>query len=176
MTPWTAIHQVPLSMRFSRQGSWSGLPFPSPGDLPNPGIEPRSPALQANSLPTKLQGKPLICGEFSVIIVSNIYHFPFSHSEFPIMCMLHFFHSPTDLEYSVLFSLFTFCFSVLAVSIEMSSNSEIPSSAMSKTNESIRSILHSCYSALDLSHFFFSTFRIFISLLHCLSLLQCRLL
>ena len=54
-TPWTAIHQVPLSMRFSRQGYWSGLPFPSPGDLPNPGIEPGSPALQANSLPTELQ-------------------------------------------------------------------------------------------------------------------------
>ena len=54
-TPWTAIHQVPLSTRFSRQ--WSGLPFPSPGDLPNPGIEPVSPALQANSLPTELQGK-----------------------------------------------------------------------------------------------------------------------
>ena len=51
-------HQAPLSMRFSRQGYWSGLPFPSPGDLPNPGIEPRSPALQADSLPTELQGKP----------------------------------------------------------------------------------------------------------------------
>ena len=56
-TPWTAIHQVPLSMRFSRQGYWSGLPFPSPGDLPNPGIEPGSPAMQANSLLTELQGK-----------------------------------------------------------------------------------------------------------------------
>ena len=43
---------------FSRQGYWSGLPFPSPGDLPNPGIEPGSPALQADSLPTELQGKP----------------------------------------------------------------------------------------------------------------------
>ena len=58
-TPWTAAHQTPLSMRFSRQGYWSGLPFPSPGDLPNPGIEPGSPALQADSLPTKLQGKPV---------------------------------------------------------------------------------------------------------------------
>jgi len=44
-------------MRFSRQGYWNGLPFPSPGDLPNPGIEPRSPALQVDSLPTELQGK-----------------------------------------------------------------------------------------------------------------------
>ena len=50
--------QAPLSMRFSRQGYWSGLPFPSPGDLPNPGIEPGSPALQADFSPTELQGKP----------------------------------------------------------------------------------------------------------------------
>ena len=46
-------------MRFSRQGYWSGLPFPSPGNLPDPGIEPGSPVLQADSLPTELQGKPL---------------------------------------------------------------------------------------------------------------------
>ena len=50
-TPWTVAHQAPLSMGFSRQGYWSGLPFPSPGDLPNPGIEPGSPALQADSSP-----------------------------------------------------------------------------------------------------------------------------
>ena len=54
---WTAAHQASLSMRFSRQGYWRGLPFPSPGDLPNPGIEPVSPKLQADSLPTELQGK-----------------------------------------------------------------------------------------------------------------------
>ena len=45
-TPWTVAHQAPPSMGFSRQEYWSGLPFPSPGDLPNPGIEPRSPALE----------------------------------------------------------------------------------------------------------------------------------
>ena len=50
----TRLH---LSMRFSRQGYWSGLPFPSLGDLPNPGIEPRSPALQTDSLPTEVQGR-----------------------------------------------------------------------------------------------------------------------
>ena len=50
-TSWIVAHQVPLPMEFARQGYWSGLPFPSPGDLPNPGIEPRSPALQADSLP-----------------------------------------------------------------------------------------------------------------------------
>ena len=52
--PWTAAHQAPLSMGFSRQGYWSGLPFPSPGDLPDPGIEPRSPTMQADSVPTEL--------------------------------------------------------------------------------------------------------------------------
>ena len=49
-TPWTVAHQSPPSMGFSRQEYWSGLPFPSPEDLPNPGIEPRSPALQADAL------------------------------------------------------------------------------------------------------------------------------
>ena len=51
-------HQAPLSMEFSRQEYWSGLPFPSPGDLPNPGIKPRSPPLQADSSPSEPPGKP----------------------------------------------------------------------------------------------------------------------
>ena len=59
VTSWTIAHQAPLSMGFSRQESWSGFPFPSPGDLPDPGIKPGSPALQADSLPTEVQGKPL---------------------------------------------------------------------------------------------------------------------
>ena len=50
MTPWTVDRQVPLPMEFSRQEYWSGLPFPSPGDLPHSGTEPGSPALQAESL------------------------------------------------------------------------------------------------------------------------------
>ena len=50
VTPWTVAHQAALSMGFSRQEYWNGLPFPSPGDLPNSGIKPRSPALQADSL------------------------------------------------------------------------------------------------------------------------------
>ena len=58
VTPWTVALQAPLSVGFSRQEYWSGLPFPSPGDLPNLGIESGSPALQADSLPTELQGKP----------------------------------------------------------------------------------------------------------------------
>ena len=57
VTPWTVAHQAPLSVGFSRQEYWSGLPFLSPGNLPDPGIEPRSPALQADALPSKPQGK-----------------------------------------------------------------------------------------------------------------------
>ena len=53
-TLWTVAHQAPLPMGFSRQECWSGFPFPSPVDLLNPGIGPRSPALQADSLPTEL--------------------------------------------------------------------------------------------------------------------------
>ena len=52
-TPWTVASQARPSMGFSRQERWSGLPFPSPGDLPDPGIEPRSPALQADALPSE---------------------------------------------------------------------------------------------------------------------------
>ena len=51
-------YPAPQSMEFSRQEYWSGLPFPSPGDLPNPGIEPGSPALQADALPSEPPGKP----------------------------------------------------------------------------------------------------------------------
>ena len=58
VTPRTVACQAPLSMGFSRQRYWSGLPFPSPGDLPDLGIEPGSPALQAGSVPTELWGKP----------------------------------------------------------------------------------------------------------------------
>ena len=57
MTPWTVAHQIPLSMEFSRQVYWSGLPFPSSGDLPNPGLESRCAALQADSSPSELPGK-----------------------------------------------------------------------------------------------------------------------
>ena len=56
-TPWTVAHQAPLSMGFSRQEYWSGSPFPSPEDLPF-GMEPRSPTLQADALPSEAPGKP----------------------------------------------------------------------------------------------------------------------
>ena len=58
VTPWTVAFQATLSMEFSRQEYRSGLPFPSPGDLSNPGIEPGSPTLQADSLPSEPPGKP----------------------------------------------------------------------------------------------------------------------
>ena len=60
VTPWTVACQAPLSMGFSRQEYWSVLPFPSPGDLPNPGIKPGSPALRADFLQSELPGKPIL--------------------------------------------------------------------------------------------------------------------
>ena len=57
-TLWTVVHQAPLSMEFSRQEYWSGLPFPSPGDLPDPGNEPGSPTLEAGTLTSESPGKP----------------------------------------------------------------------------------------------------------------------
>ena len=62
--PTTVSCKAPLSMEFSRQEYCSELPFPSPGDLPDLGIEPKSPALQEDSLPTELQGKPNILDPF----------------------------------------------------------------------------------------------------------------
>ena len=58
--PWTVARQAPLSMGFSRQEYWSGLPFLSPGDFPDTGIEPTSLALQADSLPYEPPGKPAV--------------------------------------------------------------------------------------------------------------------
>ena len=58
VTAWTVAHQAPLSMGFSRQEYWSGLPSPSPGNLPDSGIEPRSPTLQADALTSEPPGKP----------------------------------------------------------------------------------------------------------------------
>ena len=58
-TPWTVAYQAPPSMKFSRQEYWSELPFPSPGDLPDPGIKPGSPALQADALLSEPPGNPI---------------------------------------------------------------------------------------------------------------------
>ena len=71
-TLWTVARQAPLSMQFSRQEYWSGLPFPSPGDCPDPGIELRSPALQANSCLSQ-QGSPLSSLVQQIIIhITNV--------------------------------------------------------------------------------------------------------
>ena len=59
-TPWTVVYKAPLSMEFSRQEYWSGLPFPSPGDLPDPEIKPRSLALWADALPSEPPGKTVM--------------------------------------------------------------------------------------------------------------------
>ena len=79
VTPWTVAHQAPLSMKYSRQEYWSGLPFPSPGDLPNPGIEPGSPTLRADALLSEPPGnqnlwdtaKAVLGGKFIAIQSHN---------------------------------------------------------------------------------------------------------
>ena len=70
--PWTVTHQASLSMGFSRQQYWSGLPFPVPGDRLHPGIEPRSPALQVDALPSEPPGKPHFFFLIHSIVVFNL--------------------------------------------------------------------------------------------------------
>ena len=72
-TSWAAEPQAPLALGFSRQEYWSGLPVPSPGDLPDPGIKPGSPALQENSLPAELPGKPMKTGVGSLSLLQGIF-------------------------------------------------------------------------------------------------------
>ena len=92
-TPWTAAHQAPPSMGFSRQEYWSRLPFPSPGDLPEPGIKPGSPALQADALPSEPPGRRtslildnslLLLPSLSllILIVNMMMVFSFTYREF----------------------------------------------------------------------------------------------
>ena len=73
-TPWTEAHQAPLSMGFSRQEYWSGLPFPSPGNLPYPGIEPRSPTLQADALTSEPRGKWKGWDNITVVPLKNTWY------------------------------------------------------------------------------------------------------
>ena len=94
VTPWTVALQAPLSMEFSRQEDWRGLPFPSPGDSPNPGIKPRSPALAGRFLTTESPGKP----SMSIHVVANgiislcfyswvVFHCTYiSHLFYPFIC------------------------------------------------------------------------------------------
>ena len=65
-TPWMVAYQAPQSLGFSRQDYWSGLPFPCPGDLPNPEIELGSPALQTDALSSEPLGKPLAYGRIAI--------------------------------------------------------------------------------------------------------------
>ena len=71
--PWTEAHQAPLFMEFSRQLYWSGSPCPPAGDLLNPGIKPRSPALQGDSLPAEPQGKPKNTGMGGLSLFQQIF-------------------------------------------------------------------------------------------------------
>ena len=88
-TPWTVAHQTLLSMGFPRTEYWSGLPFPSLGDLPNPRIEPRFPALQADSLPAKPQGKSAFKWEtIKNETISHIFETIF-HIHHACMCKRH---------------------------------------------------------------------------------------
>ena len=73
VTLWPVACQVPLSMGFSRQEYWSRLPFPAPGDLPNPRIKPRSPTLHSDSLPDEPQGKPKNTGVGSLSLLQRIF-------------------------------------------------------------------------------------------------------
>ena len=77
-TPWTVACQAPPSRASSRQVYWSGLPFPSPGDLPNPGIKPRDPALQTASSPSEPKGKPLYVP----------YVYPYLHQLYNLLALL----------------------------------------------------------------------------------------
>ena len=72
-TAWTVACQAPPSMGFSRQEQWSGLPLPPPGDHPNPGIEPGSQTLQADSLPSEPPGKPKNTGVDSLALLQGIF-------------------------------------------------------------------------------------------------------
>ena len=96
MTPWTVALQVSLSMEFFRQEYWSGLPFPSPGDLPKRGIEPmslESPILVGRFFTTTPPGKPSI--NISLLI-NNIVHFPSEHKGIYPVEMTNFSHMFTD--------------------------------------------------------------------------------
>ena len=87
-TPWTVTHQAPPSMGFSRQKYWSGVPLPSPGDLPNPGIEPGSPALHADPLTSEHQGSPSL-KEYPNYLCNRI-------ESYILLCLLGYNHRPID--------------------------------------------------------------------------------
>ena len=94
MTPCAAVYQASLSMGFFRQECWSGLPFPSPRDFPDPGIEPRSPALQAYTLLSEPPGKSLIVWLLKFLFFNQHYVLRLSH----ISSVLFIMHCKTELD------------------------------------------------------------------------------
>ena len=92
VTPWTVASQALLSMEFSRQEYWSGLPFPSPGDLPNPGMELGSPALYADYLPSKPPGKPDIPKHQAQLLKKNFKEQMISILYKVLLLLCHFSH------------------------------------------------------------------------------------
>ena len=90
-TLWTVAHQVSLSMGFSRQEHWNGLPCPPPGNLPHPGIKPRSPALQVDSLPAELPGKPFIqyMSFYSLLISQNMETYPYWCKQLHLLYLIY---------------------------------------------------------------------------------------
>ena len=94
LTPWTIAHQAPVSMGFSRQEYWSGLPFPSPGDLPEPGVEPASSVLVGRFFTVEAPGKPscLVTVHYDSvslrILCLLLMSIPLPESESPDFCML----------------------------------------------------------------------------------------
>ena len=92
-TPWTIACQAPLSRRFPRQEYWSGLPFPSLGDLPNPGIKPRSPALADGFFTAEPSGKE---ESKQLFLLPSCYRLPVFASSWPIRssCLGDFFGGP----------------------------------------------------------------------------------
>ena len=102
VTPWTVARQAPLTMGFIRQEYWSGLPCPSPGDLPDPGIEPGSSALQPDSLPSEPPGKPWETYRLFFIYYRTL-KFCLQQSGFSwILCILLILHPPwVSLQYGI---------------------------------------------------------------------------
>ena len=98
-TPWTVAHKVPFSMGFPRQEYWSGLPFPSAGDLPDPGIEPQSPALAGRFFTIEPPGKPTfyysvtkssltLCSPMDCsVTVSSVFHYLSEFAQIHVHCV-----------------------------------------------------------------------------------------
>ena len=89
VTPWTVAYQAPQSLGFSRQEYRSGLPFPSPGDIPNPGMEPGSPILQADALPSEPPGKLITNNNEQQLLHSTIYQASSTYAVISDSCRPH---------------------------------------------------------------------------------------